>query len=60
MASKIVEWDQVWTVCDWGDLLHIVPVDDAIEHELEWDCVCGPYRKQLEGADFLIAHHPLM
>lgn len=53
-------WNQTWTSNDFCDMLHITPLDDAVEHELDWDCLCGPYRCQLEGADFLVAHHPLM
>lgn len=52
-------WTQIWNWNDFCDMLHLVP-DDAVQHELDWDCHCGPYREQLEGADFLIAHHPLM
>lgn len=52
-------WTQVWSANDFCDMLHVVP-DDVVEHDLQWDCPCGPYREQLEGADILIAHHPLM
>lgn len=58
-ASIVHEWDQIWTEELFGDLMHIVPVDDLIAHELDWDCICGPYREHLGKGSFLVAHHAL-
>jgi hypothetical protein len=47
-----------------NDPIHIVPVDDLIEHDTSGeDCVCGPETIPVTRDDgsiaFLIAHHPL-
>ena len=43
--------------------VHIVPVDDLIEHETEGEsCVCGPTVEWIQGKDgngWVITHHAL-
>lgn len=53
-----LDWDQIWTEHELGDSLHLVPVDDLIEHELDSMCPCTPYVEILTGAslDTLVAH----
>lgn len=42
-----------------GDVLHVLPVNDLIEHEDEGDeCVCGPDVTFVEGGK-VITHHSL-
>jgi len=48
-------WDCTW---DRGDL-HIVPVDDEVGHDLDQDCICGPYFEDLGGGERLLAHYAL-
>lgn len=52
----------------WGvsDALHVVPVDDLIDHDSstdEPDCICGPEVEPVERDDgsirWLIVHHSL-
>lgn len=52
-------WDCVWKMHDDGDTLHITPPGDAVAHELEEDCVCGPFVEDLGGGDKLVAHEAL-
>lgn len=60
MAPDLHEWDEVWVDDpEIGELMHIVPVNDFIAHELEPDCICGPYWEDLGRGHFLIAHYPL-
>lgn len=44
-------------------MLHVVPLGDAVEHEADDDCVCGPTLKPVAGADgslvWLMIHHSL-
>lgn len=46
-------------------IVHVVPIDDLIEHETGDDvvCVCGPLAKLVENRDgsvhFCVTHHPL-
>lgn len=53
------QWDEVWIEQDHGNEMHLVPVDDLIGHELDSECICGPYWEDLGKGDFLVAHHPL-
>ena len=45
------------------DTIHVVPVDDLIEHPLNADCVCIPRCEPLEREDgtigWLYVHHSL-
>lgn len=42
---------------------HIVPVGDAVEHDITDDCICGPLTVPIERIDgsvgWLIVHHAL-
>lgn len=42
---------------------HVLPLDDAIEHSEEEDCICGPRIEPIERADgsiaWLVTHHSL-
>jgi hypothetical protein len=54
------EWDDFMVETDVGEDLHIVPVDDLIEHEVAPNCVCGPHVEFLGStSDRLVAHWPL-
>lgn len=59
MTNPALLWDTTWKLHDERDEMHIVPVDDLVAHELENDCVCGPYIEFLGGQDFLVAHEAL-
>lgn len=52
------EWEQVTVAADVGDCTHLIPVDDLVGHELDPDCVCGPYWQPVTGG-YLVAHWPL-
>lgn len=53
-------WDTSWvSEPGIGELMHIVPVDDAVAHERDPACICGPYWEDLGKGDFLVAHHAL-
>ena len=51
-----------WTLYDAGDRRHLVPDFDAIAHEQDEGCACGP-TAQLEPSDegdcWTYRHHPL-
>lgn len=51
-------WDEVWIADDLGDVLHILPVDDAVGHELRPDCPCLAHWRWLGEGDLLVAHNP--
>lgn len=53
------QWDDVLVERDHGDVLHIVPVDDLIDHELDVTCVCDPALDTLVGNALLVAHFAL-
>jgi hypothetical protein len=38
--------------------LHVLPIDDAIQHEESDDCVCGPETEFVEGGR-VVVHHSL-
>jgi hypothetical protein len=47
-----------------GETVHVVPVDDLIEHDTsgEKPCVCGPDVEHVEAEDgdgWLVTHHSL-
>jgi hypothetical protein len=42
--------------------VHVLPVDDIVEHKESEDCVCGPEVEWVEGEDgggWLVTHHSL-
>jgi hypothetical protein len=45
------------------ETLHIIPVDDLIEHEAGGGCPCGPRLKTVTSHDgsvgHVVKHHPL-
>lgn len=45
------------------DNVHVIPVDDLIEHESSGDCACGPNVRPVERDDgsygWLYVHHSL-
>jgi hypothetical protein len=45
------------------DELHVVPVNDLIEHDTLGDCPCGPETRPVERDDgsfgWLVTHHSL-
>ncbi|MFI8206887.1 hypothetical protein [Streptomyces sp. NPDC085937] len=44
-------------------MLHVVPLGDAVEHEADDDCICGPTLKPITGDGgtivWLMVHHSL-
>ena len=46
-----------------ADVVHVLPVDDLIEHEVDEDCVCGPTVKPIFREDgsngWVVNHHSL-
>ena len=46
-------WLSTWR----GPLVHVVPLDDLIVHEFNFDCVCGPTPDPDEGK--VVIHHSL-
>jgi hypothetical protein len=44
-----------------SDRLHVVPVDDLVEHDIgeDGDCVCGPDVEFREDGEILYVHHSL-
>jgi hypothetical protein len=46
-----------------SDTLHVVPVNDLIEHDTSGDCICGPETILVERDDgsfgWLVSHHSL-
>jgi hypothetical protein len=39
--------------------IHVVPVNDLVEHEDSEDCVCGPDVEFVEPHGWLVSHHSL-
>lgn len=42
--------------------VHVVPTGDWVGHDLEEECVCGPYHEVCptpEGDKWLVLHHAL-
>jgi hypothetical protein len=39
--------------------LHVVPVADAIEHDLDDECTCGPRIEIQPNGNTLVIHHSL-
>lgn len=58
-TSIVHEWDQLWVTEGRYEMMHIIPVDDLIGHELIHNCVCGPYCEYLGKESFLVAHYAL-
>lgn len=59
-TPDLAEWDEIWISEEAiGELMHITPVNDLVAHELDPDCVCGPYWEDLGKGNFLVAHHAL-
>lgn len=52
----------LWAAVPWQDSVHVLPVNDLIEHEPE-DCVCGPTVEAVQRDDgsvgWLLTHHSL-
>jgi hypothetical protein len=47
-------------VLEVGEGVHVLPVNDLVEHELSEDCVCGPWVELLSEEDLpLVVHHAL-
>lgn len=46
-----------------GETIHVVPVDDLVEHECGEECVCGPQTEPVEHEDgsfgWVLVHHAL-
>ena len=46
-----------------ADELHIVPLNDLVEHDTEADCVCVPEQRPVTREDgsvgWLVVHHSL-
>lgn len=44
-------------------MIHVRPIEDAVEHELTEQCVCGPDVVRTEGfkddVAYIVTHHPL-
>jgi hypothetical protein len=40
-----------------GDV-HVLPVNDLIDHTTAWDCLCGPLGEDHDGT-WLYIHHSL-
>lgn len=45
------------------DTIHVIPVQDTVEHEPADDCICGPATQLVECDDgaigWMMLHHPL-
>lgn len=54
---KLIRAQWLTTECDNG--VHVVPLDDAIVHDFDDDCICGPTPELVEGGGWLIVHHGL-
>jgi hypothetical protein len=39
--------ESIWIVVDFPNEVHVIPENDVIDHELEWQCWCNP--KQLNS-----------
>lgn len=46
-----------WQVHDLA-AVHVTPIDDAIDHDFDMDCICGPDVEFTEGRP-LVSHHSL-
>jgi hypothetical protein len=57
-VSQVELWDQICTQDADGDVVHIIPVRDLVEHTVETACVCGP-ETQMKDETFVVAHWPL-
>jgi hypothetical protein len=51
-------WDQIDTCDEDGPVVHLVPVDDLVEHTVQTACVCGPATQMKDGT-FVVAHWAL-
>ena len=40
-------------------MVHILPVNDLIEHEESAQCQCGPSVEQLDNGEFMVIHFAL-
>jgi hypothetical protein len=52
-------WDSVWVCHDDGDVLHVHPPYDLVQHELTFECPCGVIFTPLAGSDVLVEHFAL-
>lgn len=52
-------WDDVLVSRHHNDALHLMPVDDHIEHDTSTTCPCGPHVEPLGKIDLLVAHFAL-
>jgi hypothetical protein len=59
VSSPLQVWDSVWVCHDDGDVLHVYPPDDLVQHELTFECPCGVIFTPLAGSDVLVEHFAL-
>lgn len=54
-----LRWDQITTADEDGDVVHLIPVDDLVEHTIETACACGPECQSVGGGTVVFSHWPL-
>ncbi len=65
MKETADQWAGRWEIwqLDGGNVCHLVPIGDAVAHEIGEDCVCGPTSKPTAREDgtigWMICHPAL-
>lgn len=50
----------MWAAADLPNGIHVCPVEDAIDHDLDThDCPCGPAFELQDSGCWLVTHHSL-
>lgn len=55
----VLGWLTEWRTLETEERVVVTPVGDLIDHDVEGDCVCGPYIEHLGGRDWLYSHASL-
>jgi hypothetical protein len=48
-----------WAVADLPNGVHVLPVDDVVDHDLTEDCLCGPLSQLFGDREWSVVHHSL-
>lgn len=59
MSAPVSQWDDVLVTRHHNEALHLLPVDDLIDHEAQVNCPCKPHVEPLGEIDLLVAHYAL-
>lgn len=63
MSDQAGETTARWACVEAADAVHVVPIDDVVEHDLHGDCACGPTQERVDhsggGDAWLTVHHSL-